>query len=75
MIKLGLSWHYGKIISGVSTVSVFQFEMLHFHNFFLTVCREHVLGVINLLSSLGRVWVSCHHIFLLFRGMSHASVA
>ena len=27
------------------------------------VCREHVLGTINLLSSLGRMWVLCHHGF------------
>ena len=24
------------------------------------VCREHILGVINLLSSLTSMWVSCH---------------
>ena len=28
------------------------------------VCREHVLGIINLLSSLGRMWGSCHHCFI-----------
>ena len=27
------------------------------------VCREHVLGIIDLLRSLGRMWVSCHHCF------------
>ena len=27
------------------------------------MCREHVLGIINLLSSLGRIWFSCHHCF------------
>ena len=27
----------------------------------LYVCREHVLGISNLLSPLGRVRVSCHH--------------
>ena len=27
------------------------------------VCREHVLGIINLLSSLGRMWVSSPHCF------------
>ena len=30
------------------------------------VCSEHVLGVINLLSSLGRMWVSCHHCFIVW---------
>ena len=38
------------------------------------VCREHVVGIINLLSSLGTTWV-LHHIVLLFGGMSPASVA
>ena len=28
------------------------------------VCREHVLGVTNLLSSLGTMYVSCHHCFI-----------
>ena len=28
------------------------------------VCREHVLGIINSLSSLGWMWVSCHHCFI-----------
>ena len=27
----------------------------------LYVCKEHMLGIINLPSSLGRMWVSCHH--------------
>ena len=31
------------------------------------VCREHVLGVINLLNSLVRLWVSCHHCFIVLR--------
>ena len=31
---------------------------------FSYVCREHVLGIINLLSSLGRIWVSCHDCFI-----------
>ena len=30
-------------------------------NLVFRVCREHVLGIMNLLSSLGRIWVSCHH--------------
>ena len=28
------------------------------------VWREYVLGIINLLISLGRLWVSCHHCFV-----------
>ena len=40
------------------------------------VCRERVLGIINLLSSMGRIWVSCHHRFIVGGGgMSCASVA
>ena len=37
------------------------------------VCREHVLVIINLLSSVGRMWVSCQHCFIA-GGMFHASV-
>ena len=28
------------------------------------MCREYGLGIINLLGSLGRMWVSCHHCFI-----------
>ena len=35
-----------------------------------SVCREHILGVINLLSSLGRMWVSCHHCFIVWGHVS-----
>ena len=28
------------------------------------LCREHVLGITNLLSSLHRMWGSCHHCFI-----------
>ena len=31
--------------------------------FIFLVCREHVLGITNLLSSLGKMWVSWHHRF------------
>ena len=37
------------------------------------MCRECILGIINLLSSLGRMWVSCCHCFIW--GVSYASVA
>ena len=30
------------------------------------VCREHTLGIINLLSSLGRIWVSYHYCFIVW---------
>ena len=33
-------------------------------NIVFYVCREHVLGIIDLLSSLGRMWGSCHHCFI-----------
>ena len=29
------------------------------------LCREHILGFTNLLSLLGKMWVSCHHCFIL----------
>ena len=32
--------------------------------------REHVPGIINLLSSLGRLWVSCHHCFIVWGHVS-----
>ena len=32
------------------------------------VYREHVLGTINLLSSLSRTWISCYHIFFIVLG-------
>ena len=31
---------------------------------FLVHAEECVLGIINLVSSLGRMWVSCHHCFI-----------
>ena len=33
-----------------------------FHKYWFYVCREYVVGF-NLLSSLGNMWVSCHHCF------------
>ena len=29
-------------------------------NYCFYLCREHLLGITNLLSSLGKMWVSCH---------------
>ena len=34
------------------------------------VCKEHVLEVINLLSSLDWMWISCHHCFIVLRHVS-----
>ena len=34
------------------------------------VCREHVLGIITLLSSLGWLCVSCHHCFIVWGHVS-----
>ena len=34
--------------------------------YFFYVCKEYVLGIINLLRSLGRMWVSCHHCFIVW---------
>ena len=41
---------------------------------FLVCVEKNALGIINLLSSLGRMWVSFHY-RLLFGGMAHASAA
>ena len=46
-----------KIITGLCTMSTFPYIIVFY------VCREYVLGIIDLLSSLGRMWVSCHHCF------------
>ena len=37
---------------------------------FLVCTEEHVLGVINLLTSLGRMWVSFHHCFIVLGHVS-----
>ena len=54
MAKPRLSWHYEKIISGLSTLRPFtlksRLSVSYYYIFY--VCRERVLGVINLLSSL-----------------------
>ena len=36
----------------------------------LYVFKDHVLGIINVLSSLGRTWVSCGHCFILWGQVS-----
>ena len=57
----------GKIFSGLSIRRVFHFENSPSHKWFF-VCEytAPLLGVINLLSSLGRMWVSCHHYFIVW---------
>ena len=40
MVRLALSWHYGKITSGLSTMRVFHFEMLAFHKLLFFMCAE-----------------------------------
>ena len=37
-----------------------------FFFFFFNLCREHVLGIINLPSSLDRMWFSSHHCFIVW---------
>ena len=66
--KPRLSWHYEKIISGLSTLRPFtlksRLSVSYYYIFY--VCRERVLGVINFLSSPGRIWGSGHHCFIVW---------
>ena len=57
-----------KIISGFSIMRIFTLKC-HFSIIF-HLCREHIRGVINLLSSLGRMWVSWHHCFVVLGHVS-----
>ena len=63
-----LSRRYASIIGSSSRLGRGVFLSLHGQarptNYCLDVCREHVVGLINLLSSLDRMWVSCHHCFI-----------
>ena len=72
VVKPGLSRLYGKIISGLSTMSIFYFEISAFYKLLFYACREHVQG---LLSSWAH-WAGCGSqgtIILLFYNMSQAS--
>ena len=72
-----LSRHHASIISSSSRLSQGIFLFLGKLGPQITVFyvyREHVLGITNLLSTLGRMWGSCH-LCQLSGGMSHASVA
>ena len=70
MVKPGLSWHYGKLIPGLIQCGSFTLKCHLSINYCFYVCREHILGVISLLSSLGRMWVSCHHFFIVWGHVS-----
>ena len=70
-----LSRHHASIISfsfsfskGVSLTLHGQARSINYC--FFIVCRERVLGIINLLTSLGRIWISCHHWFIVWRHVS-----
>ena len=43
--------------------SCFYMVKLGTQIFIFSVCKEHVLGITNVLSSLGKMWVSCQHRF------------
>ena len=56
MVKPGLSWHNGNTISDLSIVRVFTWKCdLSINYCFFDVFRGRVLGIMNLLSSLGRM--------------------
>ena len=42
----------------------FQYVPFSLYFCFFVCTEEHVLGIINLLSLLGRMWVSFHHCFV-----------
>ena len=67
--------HGQRILAGYSPwvpKSWIQLTMEHAHKdrvklgpqIIVCLCREHVLGITNLLSSLHRMWGSCHHCFI-----------
>ena len=55
-----------------STTGVYEFPILNSPPTSLPIpmCKELVLGAINLLSSLGGMWVSCRHCSIVFRDVS-----
>ena len=65
-----LSRHHTSIISSSSRLTRAVFLSLHGQarstNLVFQVCRERVLGIINLLSFLGRIWVSGHYCFIVW---------
>ena len=64
---LCLSWVDGMLSSSAppdaKEFSCFYMVKLGAQIFIFPVCREHVLGITHLLSSLGKMWVSCHRRF------------
>ena len=73
--------HGQRILAGYSPwvpKSWIQLTMEHAHKdrvklgpqIIVCLCREHVLGITNLLSSLHRMWGSCHHCFIVWRHVS-----
>ena len=71
-----LSRHHAPIISSSFRLGRGVFLSLHgqarptnYWGFF--VCRDLVLGIINWLSALVRVWVSCHHCLILWGHVPH----
>ena len=61
------SWHHVFIINSFPRLNRGVFLSLSFQvrsKYCFYVCREHVLGITNLLSSLGTMYVSCHHCFI-----------
>ena len=65
-----LSRCHASIIGSSSRLGRGVFLSLHGQarptNYCLYVCREHGLGLINLLSSLDRMWGSCYHCFIVW---------
>ena len=48
MVKLECHWHYGKIISGFSTMRIFTLKCHFPINYCFHVCRKHVLDLAEL---------------------------
>jgi len=51
-------------LPGSSVHGIFQARVLEWGT--IAFSRGYVLGIINLLSALGRMWVSCHHCFIVW---------
>ena len=55
---------------GISRLPLFSTVVLLFWGRRVLEAREHVLGVTNSQSSLGKIWASCHHSFVLWGHVS-----
>ena len=60
-----LSQHQG-LFQWVSSSQVSAEYHTFLISLFLVCAEEHVLGIINLLSSLGRMWISFHYCFIVW---------